>query len=344
MAKKKMSEDLLEGIDDDSSDRGWKTQGLDEEEFTPGDDVDDPHSEEESDPRPDPKPKKKTVEDDLDEEDDPEEDEPDEEGEPDEEDEDEENEDDGKDYSKAVQKRIQREIKLKKEAEARADEANDRAYKSDLGAYEARKVTLEGMAKENQRDIADEKLRLKAAKEEDDTDAEIEAMTRISELQTKALDIKRGADSNAAPAKVTRAASGSPQATRWMDRNKWFQNPSFKNEIAFARVIDGELGGDPEWKARVGTSEYFAELDRQIHEKMPNLRMSIKKAYGAGKKTPRVTSQSRGTVIVKHKKSKNFQLSREDRVNAAEFGLTTKAELDAYAKEKYKRVNAEGGR
>ena len=360
-AKKITESDLLDGIEDDTPGRGWKTQEKgtekegkdnDETEFSP-DPNDDVHDGEDVDPRADPKPKKKkakVVEDDLEEEEEEEleeEEEVEEEEVEEEEEEEEEEEIDEEEnlesHSKKVQKRIQREIKLKKEAEARADEANERAYQSDKSAFEARKVTLEGMLSLNKRDIQDQKAKLKAAKEEDDNDAEVEAMTEISALQIKGADIERGAKSNVEPKKVTRTPAGSPQATRWLDRNRWFQNPtSFKTQIAYARVIDGELGADPMWKERVGTSEYFAELDRQIHEKIPTLRVDIKKAYGITKKT-KVAVPNRGTVVVKHKKSKNFTLTKEDRANAAEFGLTTKAELDAYAKQKYKRVSAEGG-
>jgi hypothetical protein len=367
MAKtKKITEsDLLDGIEDDTPGRGWKTQetSKDEEiegkekeetEFTP-DPNDDVHDGEDVDPRPDPKPKKKPkakVEDDLEEEEEEEEEEELEEEEPDpkvledEEEEEEEEIDDEENlesHSKKVQKRIQREIKLKKEAEARADEANERAYKSDVSAFEARKVTLEGMLSLNKRDIQDEKAKLKAAKEEDDTDAEVEAMTKISELQVKGQNIERGTESNKEPKKITRTPAGSPQATRWLERNRWFQNPtSFKSQIGYARVIDGELGADPMWKDKVGTSEYFAELDRQIHAKIPTLRVDIKKAYGGTTKKTKIVKPNSGTPLIKHKKSKDFKLDKHDRANALEFGLTTKAELDAYAAQKFKRIKAEG--
>ena len=121
-----------------------------------------------------------------------------------------------------------------------------------------------------------------------------------------------------------------------MDRNRWFGNDAqFKNEIGFSRVIDGELGAEVAWKDKIGTAEYFAELDTRIHERIPALRVRIKKAYG-GKTVSRIAPVKRGTVI-KVKKGKGvINLTPEQRANAAEFGIKGE-DLKEYAKQVHKR-------
>jgi hypothetical protein len=257
-----------------------------------------------------------------------------------------EQEDDTEDFSKAVQKRIGRERKLKREAEERALEAKDQIYKAEYGAWEARSVAFEAMAKENKRDIKDAIEKLKRAKEDDETDDEIEAMNEINELQSKGRELTRSQESNKKPSQDEKHSAGTPQTQKWVDRNRWFSDPSnFRSEIGYARVIDSEMGSEPNWKNKIGTSEYFAELDTRIHSRMSDLRIRIKKAYG-NKSKPRVASVPRDTVVSKKRAKGVIRMTKEQRANAEQFGLKTKAEIEAYVAEQTKRerLEAKGGR
>jgi hypothetical protein len=196
------------------------------------------------------------------------------------------------------------------------------------------------MKKGVERDIKDAKEDLKRAKEDGEADAEVEAMTKISELQIKGREIEKGAESNKEPVKRAAKTGNTPAAQRWIDRNRWFNNDAqFKNEIGYSRVIDSEMGAEAEWKGKVGTSEYFAELDKRIHERIPALRVRIKKAYG-GKKVSRIAPVGRGTIIKKKKGKGVISLTKEERASAAEFGIKGK-DLEEYARQVHKREAAE---
>ena len=341
----------------DESDNGWKAQDLSEDDdgldFTMDDDpasdvnIDSGIGEDEVKDK-QKADKKKEDDDDIDiadedevveEEDDYEDDDEDE---PDEDESEEDEEENKESYSKKVRKRIEREQKLKREAEERAETAEQAVYEANVRTYEAQKVGVEALRKENAREIEHQKALLKLAKEEDESDKEMEAQVELTKLFAEASRLEEGEKSLKEPAKrAPRAAQASPATTKWVARNRWFVDPTFQSEADYARSIDKQLGNDPVWKDRVGESDYFAELDRRIHSKIPSLRVQIKKTYSTGKKVNKVSGVSRTGGNGARPDSNRITLTQADIRSAADFGITTKEGLRAYAKEKWKREQRE---
>lgn len=244
-----------------------------------------------------------------------------------------------KNYSQAMQKRITRERKLKRAAEERYEEETVGRQDAEQRAYEAQKLSLNLLAKDIERDIKDKTAELKRAKESGETDDEIKASAELDDLRAKKRKIEEAESGMKEPPKVERKTV-QPATNRWMERNQWFTSPEFSAEAQYARAIDVTLS--QEGKFKVGTPEYFAELDRRIHANIPVLRSKIKKAFGA--KPPQRVAPVNRSMPGRHgggNTSSRVVLSREEVRFAHDLGLTSKAELEEYAKNKMKREREE---
>lgn len=244
-------------------------------------------------------------------------------------------------YSQKIRKRIMRERKLKREAEERAEQEVDARQKIEERLYNSEQLAITLLSSQVERDIKDQTAALKKAKEEGETDAEIEAQGQLDELRAKKRQIDHAAESIKPPVKVEKPAV-SPQTKRWMDRNKWFVTGEFAAEATYARAIDQELS--KEGKFSVGTPEYFSELDRRIHGSIPTLRSKIKKTLGGGTQRPNVVGTGRaaprpfqGGNVSKNK----ITLSRDEVEFARSLGLTSKDQLQEFARQKLSRMRDE---
>ena len=259
-----------------------------------------------------------------------------------------------KNYSKAMAGRVSRERRLKREAEDHSASKDEELSALRERTSKAEKLALDLLVDKVESDIAAIKAGIIAAKEEGDTAGEVEASTKLQELLIKKREIERSNDAitkTAAKPATTTTANGdkkpvsqqTPQLKRWVERNRWFTNPEFSDEEGFARSIDAGIMKDPAFSNQAGSSAYFAELDRRLHEKMPHLRSKIRKVFGT-KPAQRTAPVGRGTTQNRSSSNNNpkkVTLTAADIENARSFGITSQEDLRAYAANKYKRENEE---
>ena len=118
-----------------------------------------------------------------------------------------------------------------------------------------------------------------------------------------------------------------PQAAYdWWTRNKWFNTPENSAATAFARAIDIQLEQEGYDK---NSSEYYTELDNRCQEKFPELYTE----HGNAKAKPPTSPSGGKKRSSKRSKDGRIQLTRDQLNMARELGITTEAQLKAYAKE-----------
>ena len=251
-----------------------------------------------------------------------------------------------KNYSKAMQNRVLRERRIKDQAVAQAQQQAQAAAvairNAKIQTLEAQKVSAALLAEVLTRDITSKQQALLAAKEAGDTEKEVQALTELSDLQARKRDVEttkeRLDQAKIEEIKPAEVVKQNPNTEAWLSRNRWFGNKQFADEAVFARTIDAGLA--EAYKAgrfahAPGTGQYFVELDRRIHSKMPTLRAQISKAYGAKPKST-ATPVSRGTP---QKLGKKVVLEQDDLENMRDFGMDPKnqADLKQYAETKRQR-------
>jgi hypothetical protein len=256
---------------------------------------------------------------------------------------------DKKNLSKSVQKRISREQRLKvAEREAR-EAAEDRARKSEAGLLQARKETLEAqklsanlMAASLDGQIAANTEALIAAKENSDSKEEVKAQSELDDLRAKRRELEGyRARLEATKIELPAAEHDVPEGTKtWLRNNKWFSNPQFADDAAILKTLDTRLGD--EFKAgrfahAPGTTQYFIELDRRVHAKLPNLRAEIRRAYPI----PQAQTQRHAPVVnrgsaVRQSSAGKVLITPQDKENMRTFGLdpNNKSHLQEYARSK----------
>ena len=186
--------------------------------------------------------------------------------------------------------------------------------------------------------------RREAERREQAKDAELQALTeRMAQLENKGQEQAVQLADMRAEAKVAQLtnnqrqgqaqqqpqaqAQDAPQAAySWWERNQWFNTPENQAESAYARVVDVQLEQEGFDK---NTPSYYTELDNRLQEKFPEL-------YNKGdvKKSKPATAPTGGRVSSgKIAKDGRVQLTKDELSMARELGITSEAQLKAYAKE-----------
>ena len=190
------------------------------------------------------------------------------------------------DYSEGVKKRIAKLTKKMREAERQKDEALRYAesVRKERDQFKTQATSLDkNYATEMEGRIASSlaaaQAKLAAARDSQDSKAEVEALTAISQLgyeQGKLAELKTAQQMEETALKdkpqaqaITqpkRAAAPDPKAEAWAERNDWFGKDNAMTYTAFDlhRKLTEEEGFDPK------SDDYYAEIDKRIKLEFPH--------------------------------------------------------------------------
>ena len=189
-------------------------------------------------------------------------------------------------YSEGVKKRIAKLTKKMREAERQKEEALRYAHsiKQERDKYEATATSLDKnyateMEGRISSSLAAAQAKLAAARQNEDSKAEVEALTAISQLgyeQGKLAELKTQHQMQETAAKekpvqptqqpMQQAPARDPKAEAWAERNEWFGKDNAMTYTAFDlhRKLTEEEGMDPQ------SDEYYAEVDKRIRLEFPH--------------------------------------------------------------------------
>jgi len=191
-------------------------------------------------------------------------------------------------YSEGVKKRIAKLTKKMREAERQREEAVNyaRRVKDERDRYEATATSLDRnyateMEGRISSSLAAAQEKLKAARQNEDSKAEVEALTAISQLgyeQGKLAELKTQHQMQDTAAKEAeerpvqqqrqpiQQPARDPKAEAWAEKNEWFGKDNAMTYTAFDlhRKLTEEEGMDPQ------SDEYYREVDRRIRLEFPN--------------------------------------------------------------------------
>ena len=192
---------------------------------------------------------------------------------------------DVEEYSEGVKKRIAKLTKKMREAERQKDEALSYAnnvkrerdqFKNAATSLDRNYATeMEGRISSS---LSAAQAKLAAARTNEDSKAEVEALTAISQLgyeQGKLAEIKsqHAMEETAAnekptlqPAPQAQAPRRDPKAESWAEENEWFGKDNAMTYTAFDlhRKLTEEEGMDPQ------SDEYYKEVDKRIRLEFPH--------------------------------------------------------------------------
>lgn len=175
-------------------------------------------------------------------------------------------------YSKEVQARIGREQRIARDANARAQAAHQGRLAAEARSRAVQKDALDITESALDSHLKSTKAALTKAMEDGKTEEQIDLqneMTRLTTRKEAVATSKRNLDAEIEAAKRGGAADGPNHlAQDWMRRNKWFTDPRFAEQAAHTRLIDKSLEAKGYDK---NSSDYFAELDRQIKRRLPEI-------------------------------------------------------------------------
>ena len=215
-------------------------------------------------------------------------------------------------YSEGVKKRIAKLTKKMREAERQKEEALRYAqsikqerdqFKTTADSLDKNYVTeMEGRISSS---IAAAQAKLAAARQNEDSKAEVEALTQISQLgyeQGKLAELKTQHQVQETAAKekpaeqptqqpVQQAPARDPKAEAWAEKNEWFGKDNAMTYTAFDlhRKLTEEEGMDPQ------SDEYYAEVDRRIRLEFPHKFDRPVEEKRTTKPTQNVASATRST-------------------------------------------------
>jgi len=230
--------------------------------------------------------------------------------------------------SARMQKRIDQLTARRHEAERR-----ENAKDQQLQQLQERLNTLESSQEQQNVQTFQEKYdnvkrALMAAAEEGDTEKQVALTEQMADMRATAR-MTEYANRQTQQQQQTQqpVQETAPQeAYSWWNRNPWFTKPEHSAATAFARAVDLQLEAEGFDK---NSSEYYKELDNRCQEKFPEL---YNESVSTKAKPP--TSPSGGKKrSSKRTKDGRIQLTRDQLSMARELGLTTEAQLKAYAKE-----------
>ena len=187
-------------------------------------------------------------------------------------------------YSEGVKKRIAKLTKKMREAERQRDEAISYAErtKKERDEFKTQSISLDkNYATEMEGRIASSlaaaQAKLAAARESQDSKAEVEALTAISQLgyeQGKLAELKTAQqmqetaakEKPAVPTQPKRPSAPDPKAEAWAEKNEWFGKDNAMTYTAFDlhRKLTEEEGFDPK------SDDYYEEIDRRIRLEFPH--------------------------------------------------------------------------
>ena len=187
-------------------------------------------------------------------------------------------------YSEGVKKRIAKLTKKMREAERQKEEALRFAenVKRERDQFKTAATSLDkNYATEMEGRITSSlsaaQAKLAAARTNEDSKAEVEALTAISQLgyeQGKLAEIKsqQAMEETAANEKPTlqprqqQAPARDPKAEAWAEENEWFGKDNAMTYTAFDlhRKLTEEEGMDPQ------SDEYYSEVDKRIRLEFPH--------------------------------------------------------------------------
>ena len=248
---------------------------------------------------------------------------------------------DVEEYSEGVKKRIAKLTKKMREAERQKEEALVYAsrVKSERDRYEATATGLDkNYASEMEGRISGQleaaQAKLASARLNEDSKAEVEALTSISQLgyeQGKLAEIKsQHAMQEAAakekptlqqrPVEQRPAPVSDPKAEAWAEENEWFGKDNAMTYTAFDlhRKLTEEEGMDPQ------SDEYYSEVDKRIRLEFPHKFGKVEEKQ-TSRPTQNVASATRSTKAGR----KQVRLTSSQVAIAKKLGVP----LEEYAKQ-----------
>ena len=187
-------------------------------------------------------------------------------------------------YSEGVKKRIAKLTKKMREAERQRDEAISYAErtKKERDEFKTQSISLDkNYATEMEGRIASSlaaaQAKLAAARDSQDSKAEVEALTAISQLgyeQGKLAELKTAQqmqetaakEKPVVPTQPKRPSAPDPKAEAWAEKNEWFGKDNAMTYTAFDlhRKLTEEEGYDPK------SDDYYEEIDKRIRLEFPH--------------------------------------------------------------------------
>ena len=216
-------------------------------------------------------------------------------------------------YSEGVKKRIAKLTKKMREAERQKEEAlrYAQSIKQERDQFQTQATSLDKnyvteMEGRISSSIAAAQAKLATARQSEDSKAEVEALTQISQLgyeQGKLAELKTQHQVQETAAKeqptqptqqsVQQAAppARDPKAEAWAEKNEWFGKDNAMTYTAFDlhRKLTEEEGMDPQ------SDEYYEEVDRRIRLEFPHKFDKPVEEKQTTKPTQNVASATRST-------------------------------------------------
>ncbi len=242
-------------------------------------------------------------------------------------------------YSEGVKKRIAKLTKKMREAERQKEEAlrYAQSVKQERDKYEATATSLDKnyvteMEGRIASSIAAAQAKLAAARTNEDSKAEVEALTSISQLgyeQGKLAELKTQHQVQETAAKekpvqqqpIQQQPVRDPKAESWAEKNEWFGKDNAMTYTAFDlhRKLTEEEGMDPQ------SDEYYEEVDRRIRLEFPHKFDKPVEEKQTSKPTQNVASATRSSKTGR----KQVRLTSSQVAIARKLGVP----LEEYAKQ-----------
>jgi hypothetical protein len=212
-------------------------------------------------------------------------------------------------YSEGVKKRIAKLTKKMREAERQREEAlrYAQSIKQERDQFQTHATSLDKnyateMEGRISSSIAAAQAKLAAARQNEDSKAEVEALTAISQLgyeQGKLAELKTQHQMQETAAKekpVQQTIQRQPEPARdpkaeaWAEKNEWFGKDNAMTYTAFDlhRKLTEEEGMDPQ------SNEYYEEVDKRIRLEFPHKFDKVEEKQTT-KPTQNVASATRST-------------------------------------------------
>ena len=214
-------------------------------------------------------------------------------------------------YSEGVKKRIAKLTKKMREAERQREEAlrYAQSIKQERDQFQTQATSLDKnyateMEGRISSSIAAAQAKLAAARQNEDSKAEVEALTSISQLgyeQGKLAELKTQHQMQETAAKeqpvqqqrqpMQQAPARDPKAEAWAEENEWFGKDNAMTYTAFDlhRKLTEEEGMDPQ------SDDYYKEVDRRIRLEFPHKFDRPVEEKQTTKPTQNVASATRST-------------------------------------------------
>ena len=241
-------------------------------------------------------------------------------------------------YSEGVKKRIAKLTKKMREAERQKEEAlrYAQSIKQERDQFQNQATSLDKnyateMEGRISSSIAAAQAKLAAARQNEDSKAEVEALTAISQLgyeQGKLAELKTQHQMQETAAKEKPVEqpiqkqpepARDPKAEAWAEKNEWFGKDNAMTYTAFDlhRKLTEEEGMDPQ------SDEYYAEVDKRIRLEFPHKFGNVNQQ--TRKPTQNVASATRSTKTGR----KQVRLTSSQVAIARKLGVP----LEEYAKQ-----------